>query len=489
MYRFLPLSVVEKYEPLAEELGVSSVARSQRGFLTAYKRAKTSGNLSPEWHAKREAFIKRHMAQVAMRNEDLFDEDGNPSRRHLALIMWAYSPGLRENPEEDEADDWVTIAECSCHSCTARDNPRKKATGNFADLDTIVPVVEEALQKHGLVRMDGDLEIVAVKFTRGGKSRAGACSYSPSLHRCVITLNGLVWPAFNEEQRLNTVLHEVAHAIQFLLTRTGDHGPVWQKIAKSIGCTGDRCLSVEASQAMLDAYNEAKGLPKRPILTEEAAAEASQNFNVGDYVSFEYRRETWRGKIIAKGPYHAKVAVQHPHPGITGKVPYPQLQLEAPPRFAEKVPGVDKPLPGESLSAWQQRTGKTVRNNPAHGPNELFDELVEHIQEAYPNFRCRLVCNNEKALAGRTEARAYAACSGAAVYVASKIYDTEYNRYAAILMHELAHAVLMQSGDEDHSEQDADDVAEELFGHRISYDKDDVQTLGRGRHPRPEYLE
>lgn len=484
MSRFLPLSVVEKYEPLAEELGVSSVARSQRGFLTAYKRAKTSGNLSPEWHAKREAFIKRHMAQVAMRNEDLFDEDGNPSRRHLALIMWAYSPGLRENPEEGGADDWVTIAECSCYSCTARDNPRKKATGNFADLDTIVPVVEEALQKHGLT-----MDRVSVAFTRGGKSAAGVCSYSRSLHECKIKLNGLVWPAFNEEQRLNTILHEAAHAIQFLTTRTSDHGPVWQKIAKSIGCTGDRCLSVEASQTLLDAYNEAKGLPKRPILTRESAAEASHGFKVGDYVSFEHKRETWRGKIVEKGPYHAKVMIQHPHPGITGKIPYPQLQIEAPPPFAAKVPGVDKPLPGESLSAWQARTGKAVRNNPAHGPNELFDELVEHIQDLYPDFRCRLVCNNEKALAGRTEARAHAACSGTTVYVASKIYDTEYNRYAAILMHELAHAVLIQAGDEDHSEQDADDVAEELFGHRISYDREDVQTLGRGKYPRPEHLE
>jgi hypothetical protein len=56
-------------------------------------------------------------------------------------------------------------------------------------------------------------------------------------------------------------------------------------------------------------------------------------------------------------------------------------------------------------------------------------------------------------------------------------------------MHELAHAVLSQAGEEDHSEQDADDLAEELFGHRISYDKDDVQTLGKGRYPRPDWLE
>jgi hypothetical protein len=227
MHRFLPLSVVEKYEPLAKAQGVSTVARSARGFLTAYKRAGSAGNLAPEWHAKREAFIKRHMAQVSMRKEDLFDEEGEPSRRHLALIMWAYSPGLR-----------------------------------------------------------------------------------------------------------------------------------------------------------------------------------------------------------------------------------------------------------------------AARRNPA-GPNELFDELVAHVQSQYPDFICELHCNDKKALDGRTSKRAHAACdarSGESIYVAHKIYDADYNRYAAILMHELAHALLIQAGDEDHSEQDADDVAEELFGHRISYDKDDVQTLKKGTYPRPRHL-
>lgn len=225
--RFLPLATVEQYEPLAEELGVSTVARSARGFLTAYKHAGSPGNLSPEWHAKREAFIKRHMAQVLIRSEDLFDKNGDPSRRHLALIMWAYSPGLR-----------------------------------------------------------------------------------------------------------------AAHS------------------------------------------------------------------------------------------------------------------------------------------------------NPAQlGPNELFDALAEHVQKSMPEFVCELHCNDKKALNGRTEKRAYAACDGENIYVAHKIYDADYNRYAALLMHELAHAVLIQSGEEDHSEQDADDLAEELFGHRISYDKDDVQTLSKGRYPRPKHLE
>jgi predicted SprT family Zn-dependent metalloprotease len=58
-----------------------------------------------------------------------------------------------------------------------------------------------------------------------------------------------------------------------------------------------------------------------------------------------------------------------------------------------------------------------------------------------------------------------------------------------ILMHEMAHAILMQMGDHEHSEREADETAEEVFGKRISYDREDVQTTGTGIHPRPLHLE
>jgi hypothetical protein len=274
----------------------------------------------------------------------------------------------RENPaarfddaDADEVDDWVTIEECGCHACVpARMNPRaakRTATGAYADLDSVTLVITNALAKHGLSMNN----ILAVKFTRGGKSRGGACSYSRSLNKCQIMFNGLAWPAFTEEQRLNTVLHEAAHAIQFLTTGTSDHGPKWQKIAKSIGCSGDSCMSLEASQAMVDAYAEAKGLEKRKIITREDAEAARADFAVGDYVSFDHKRERWFGKIVSRGPMHATVMIQSPRQGITGKIPYPSLQKEAPPRHAEKVAGVDKPAPGESITAWQARTGRGVR--------------------------------------------------------------------------------------------------------------------------------
>lgn len=91
-HKFLPLSTIARYESLAKKRGVSEVARGPGGFLPVYKRAGSVAKVPDYWKSKREGFIARHMAQVEERNEPLWGRDGWPSRRHLALIMWAYSP-------------------------------------------------------------------------------------------------------------------------------------------------------------------------------------------------------------------------------------------------------------------------------------------------------------------------------------------------------------------------------------------------------------
>ena len=90
-YPWLSLPTVEQFVPVMAREGVSEVARSPRGFLTAYRRAR-GARPSAIWQRRRAAFIARHIAQVRERGEPLFDDAGNPTRRHLALIAWAYSP-------------------------------------------------------------------------------------------------------------------------------------------------------------------------------------------------------------------------------------------------------------------------------------------------------------------------------------------------------------------------------------------------------------
>lgn len=93
MSKFLPLDLIQRFVPLMEERGVSEVARSPQGFLTAYKRVRGRPYaLSPAWLDKRLGFIARHMAQARNNDEPWFDARGLPTRRHLALIAWAYSP-------------------------------------------------------------------------------------------------------------------------------------------------------------------------------------------------------------------------------------------------------------------------------------------------------------------------------------------------------------------------------------------------------------
>ena len=83
-YRWLNLKTIKAYEQEMERLGVSQVARSRRGFLTAYKRAGGDRRKLPDkWVKLRDAFIARHLAQYRI----------NPTyRRKLALIAWAYMP-------------------------------------------------------------------------------------------------------------------------------------------------------------------------------------------------------------------------------------------------------------------------------------------------------------------------------------------------------------------------------------------------------------
>lgn len=100
-------AAARKWEPMAARQGVSKVARSSRGFMRAYQRAGRWRNLPDHWKRKRNAFVARHMAQVRQNRENLW-KNGKPSRRALALIMWAYMPPLinrvRGNPEPHPLD-------------------------------------------------------------------------------------------------------------------------------------------------------------------------------------------------------------------------------------------------------------------------------------------------------------------------------------------------------------------------------------------------
>ena len=95
-FPYLPLGFVLAALPAMRAQRVSKVARSRRGFIAAYRRAKGRPENLEEmtdrdgvpWAVVRRNFLKRHIAQM---DGDGW-RDGEPTRRHLALVAWAYSP-------------------------------------------------------------------------------------------------------------------------------------------------------------------------------------------------------------------------------------------------------------------------------------------------------------------------------------------------------------------------------------------------------------
>ncbi len=69
--------------------------------------------------------------------------------------------------------------------------------------------------------------------------RLGNCNYKKKiigLSKKIVELN-----LNNKVTIINTILHEIAHAIQYEKMGFSNHGSTWKDIAMSIGCSGERC--------------------------------------------------------------------------------------------------------------------------------------------------------------------------------------------------------------------------------------------------------
>ncbi len=94
-YPGLAVELVEAAVRAAQARGVSKVATSPGGFAPAYLAAGSLKRLPKAWRIKRNGFLARHLAQLQRNEEPLYDTKGRPTRRHLALAVWAYSPDVR----------------------------------------------------------------------------------------------------------------------------------------------------------------------------------------------------------------------------------------------------------------------------------------------------------------------------------------------------------------------------------------------------------
>lgn len=111
----LPLDVVLSLEPLMQARKVSQTARGSGGFVRALEAAGSVAHLPEVWRQRREGFLARHWAQAQAQGEPWW-VNGEPTRRHLALVAWAFSPTpdrlLRWLDDQDRQSngvlDWLT---------------------------------------------------------------------------------------------------------------------------------------------------------------------------------------------------------------------------------------------------------------------------------------------------------------------------------------------------------------------------------------------
>jgi hypothetical protein len=107
-------------------------------------------------------------------------------------------------------------------------------------------------------------------------------------------------------------------------------------------------------------------------------------------------------------------------------------------------------------------------------PNKLIVHIREGLEQEFPNER--------------DYAYTYDDNGDYIIVISNKMYRARLATIRAIMRHELAHAMFFLKGKDQHSEQETDDLAEQIWGDRIYYDDNDVQTLKHGQYPRPAHL-
>ena len=83
------------------------------------------------------------------------------------------------------------------------------------------------------------------EINRRATGRTGQFKYTYASGRGEINISFVLLQEGNEVTRDNTILHEVAHAVDVILNgRTaGGHGTNWKRIMEAFGCKADRCMT------------------------------------------------------------------------------------------------------------------------------------------------------------------------------------------------------------------------------------------------------
>lgn len=113
-FKFLKIDLIKKFYPLANKYKVAEVCRgikkaktTDKGFLEVYSKVEKQDDLKnipvrkdkpdgANWYKTRENRLKAKIGQMKRQKIDYFHKSGKmkglPTKMHVILIMWAYSP-------------------------------------------------------------------------------------------------------------------------------------------------------------------------------------------------------------------------------------------------------------------------------------------------------------------------------------------------------------------------------------------------------------
>ena len=119
--------------------------------------------------------------------------------------------------------------------------------------------------------------------------RFGCCHYGGrkgyfiSLSRKLVAIN-------DESQVLDTILHEIAHAMDFEDRGYSNHDAQWREVALSIGCNGERCYSSKDVEQPEMKYTtecgncgQTNGKMRKPRRSSPACGKCCKKHNYGKY--------------------------------------------------------------------------------------------------------------------------------------------------------------------------------------------------------------
>lgn len=193
------------------------------------------------------------------------------------------------------------------------------------DLRDAFALAEHLLETHGL----GDWR---VRYD-GAKRRAGICRFRDK----ALGLSAPLTALHSEHEVRDTILHEIAHA---LVGPRHGHDGEWRRVAREIGCSGERCVPADAPRvepAWLGVCpaGHTTGRHRRPerVMT---CATCSRSFDLAYVLSWtnngrpaamhpNYEAELARLQAGARPVWipvggRARVTVEGEHQGTVGRV-------------------------------------------------------------------------------------------------------------------------------------------------------------------------